>query len=189
MTDGVSLILPCLGRTEVDHHHGADHFITVEDSMGLVHKSTGILDPPSADVRSEVSILAGLAHTLFGPDHPVGWADLGADYDRIRDHVANTVVGFVDFNDRVRHPGGFELPNGPRDDLAFDTSDGSAHLVSTDYAAPVLDTGEVMLQTTRSHDQYNTTIYGHDDRYRGISGDRLVVTTRFRHCPSRLHGR
>ena len=175
VTDGISIILPCLGRTEVDRHHGTDHFVSVEDSMGLVHASTGVLQPPSDDVRSEVSILAELGLSLFGPDHAVDWSALGADYDRIRTHVANTIDGFENYNNRVRDPGGFELPNGPRDDRTFATSDGTAKLKCSTYESPQLGADELMLQTTRSHDQYNTTIYGHDDRYRGIKGDRRVV--------------
>ncbi len=175
VTEGVSVILPCLGRTEIDRQDGADHFITVEDSMGLVHASTGVLDPPSDAARSEVAILTGLAHELFGPGHEIDWPSLGADYDAIRRHISNTIDGFEDFNQRVREPGGFELPNGPRDSRTFTTDDGSAHFASTAYIAPSLAVDELMLQTTRSHDQYNTTIYGHDDRYRGISGDRHVI--------------
>ncbi len=175
VTDGTSIILPCLGRTERDEHDGTDHFVTVEDSMGLVHSSTGVLDPPSDEVKSEVSILCELATKLFESDHPVDWSGLGRNYDTIRDHVANTIDGFEQFNERIREPGGFELPNGPRDSRSFATADGLAHLTPTVYTPPELADDELMLQTTRSHDQYNTTIYGHDDRYRGISGDRHVL--------------
>ncbi len=175
VTEGASLILPCLGRTEKDQHDGTEHFVSVEDSMGLVHDSIGMLTPPSKSVKSEISILTEIASALLGTDHPVDWMGLGADYDRIRDHVARTVDGFEEYNRRVRDPAGFELPNGPRDSRTFDTDDGTAHFSTTVYQQPQLEEEELMLQTTRSHDQYNTTIYGHDDRYRGISGDRHVV--------------
>ncbi len=175
VTNGISIILPCLGRTEIDHHDGVEQFVTVEDSMGLIHASTGVRQPPTNLVKSEVSIVTELAQALFGRDHPVDWSALGADYDNIRTHVARTIDGFDNFNERARREGGFELPNGPRDDRTFATVDGSAQFTCTFHVATELDDDELLLQTTRSHDQYNTTIYGHDDRYRGISGDRHVI--------------
>lgn len=175
VTDSTSIILPCLGRTERDDQGGEEQFVTVEDSMGIVHASKGILDPPSAEVKSEVGILCDLGRAVFGDDHNIEWARLGQDYDTVRDHIANTVHGFENFNARVRQRGGFELSNGPRDDRTFDTDGGLAKLTPTVHTRAEVANGELMLQTTRSHDQYNTTIYGHDDRYRGITGDRRVV--------------
>ena len=170
--EGASLILPTLGRTDRD----GDHLVTVEDSMGMVHASRGTLDPPSPATRSEVAIVAGLGERLLGREHPVPWARLACDYAAVRDHIERTIDGFERFNERVREPGGFELPHPPRDRRAFPTSDGRAHFVVTAYAPQDLGTGHhLVLQTLRSHDQYNTTIYGHDDRYRGIKGDRHVL--------------
>ncbi|MEP6298127.1 MAG: FdhF/YdeP family oxidoreductase [Ilumatobacter sp.] len=175
VTDQTSLILPVLGRTEVDRQASGDQFVTVEDSMGMVHASTGMLPPPSRHARSEVAIVTGLAQRLLGADHPVRWKEMGDDYDVIREHIGRTVGGFNDFNSRVRIPGGFELPHPPRDSRTFETSDSKAHFTVSRAVTPTAGDGELVLQTTRSHDQYNTTIYGHDDRYRGLSGDRHVV--------------
>ena len=175
VTDETSLILPVLGRTEVDRQPSGDQFVTVEDSMGKVHSSTGVLPPPSGEVRSEVAVVTSIAGRVLGADHPVRWDAMGADYDVIRDHIARTVDGFNDFNSRVRIPGGFELPHGPRDSRTFDTADAKAQFTVSTAVTPTPDHDELILQTLRSHDQYNTTIYGHNDRYRGLSGDRHVV--------------
>ncbi len=172
VTDHTSIILPALGRTERDLRSGIPQFVTVEDSMSMVHASTGVLDPPGPEVRSEVAIVCELATRLLGDDHRVPWGDLADDYDLIREAMAETIHGFADYNRRVRVPGGFELPHPPRDDRRFPTSDGMAHFSIT---TPAPATQGLLLQTLRSHDQYNTTVYGHDDRYRGISGDRHVI--------------
>ena len=179
MCGDTAIILPTLGRTDTDIDGvGERQFVTVEDSMGVVHSSTGSLTPPSPEVRSETAIIGGLAHALFGHDHIVEWAALGASNDLIRDHIANVIPGFTGFNSRVRVPGGFVLPHPPRDSGTFPTDDGRAQFTVTtvpNAASLAAADGELMLQTLRSHDQYNTTIYGHDDRYRGISGDRHIV--------------
>ncbi len=172
VTDQTSIILPTLGRTDRDERDGIAQFVTVEDSMSMVHRSQGSLTTPGPNVRSEVAILCELALTLLGPEHAVPWSDFSLDYDLIRDAMADTIHGFADYNRRVREPGGFELPHPPRDDRRFPTSDARAHFSVTRPAGP---TTSLMLQTMRSHDQYNTTIYGHDDRYRGIKGDRHVI--------------
>ena len=170
-----SLILPCLGRTEVDRTGGRDQRVTVEDSMSMVHASVGGLEPASPHLRSEVAIVCGLASKVLGRDHAVDWPGLAADYDRIRDHIEAVVPGFTDFNRRIDHPGGFVLPHPPRDQQAFRTPTGRAHLTCNTFVAERVPEGRLLLQTLRSHDQFNTTIYGLDDRYRGISGGRLVV--------------
>ncbi len=175
VTEGASLVLPVRGRTERDDQNGVEQFISVEDSMSMVHASTGSLQPPSAHCDSEVAIICNLARHVLGDHHPVGWQRLGADYDLIRDHIANTVDGFADYNRRVREPGGFELPNPPRDSRTFTTETGTANFSVTTFRPPDSGPSELLLQTLRSHDQYNTTIYGHDDRYRGIAGDRHVI--------------
>jgi len=170
-----SIILPTLGRTELDRSPAGEQFVTVEDSMSLVHASRGVLAPASAELRSEVAIVCDLARALLGDDHPVDWETLRNDHDAIRDHIGRVVPGFDQFNRRVRHPGGFALPHGPRDSRTFATPSGRAEFAVT-HAAPVERApGTLTLQTLRSHDQYNTTIYGFDDRYRGISGNRDVI--------------
>jgi molybdopterin-dependent oxidoreductase alpha subunit len=172
-----SLILPCLGRTERDRQDGGEQQVTVEDSMGMVHLSRGRLAPASPDLRSEVAIVAGLGEALF-PGDPIGWRALASDYDRIRDHIARVVPGFEDFNTRVRRPGGFALPHPPRDRREFPTATGKARFTSSALAPLEVPPGHLLLQTLRSHDQFNTTIYGLDDRYRGIKGGRRVVFVR-----------
>ncbi len=175
VTDGASLILPARARTERDVQNGVEQFISVEDSMSMVHASTGSLQPPSAQCDSEVSMICNIARRALGDHHQVAWRRLGRDYDLIRDHIANTVNGFADYNRRVREPGGFELPNPPRDSRSFETETGKARFTATTFRPPDSGDANLILQTLRSHDQYNTTIYGHDDRYRGIAGDRHVI--------------
>ena len=168
-----ALILPCLGRTDRDHQAAGEQFVSVEDSMSMVHSSTGRLTPGSAQLRSEVSIITGLGHALFGED--VGWSRMGSDYRVIRRHIEHVVPGFSAFEERVKHPGGFVLPNGPRDSRTFDTSSGKARFTVNAPTAVEVPVGHLLLQTLRSHDQFNTSIYGLDDRYRGIKGGRRVV--------------
>jgi molybdopterin-dependent oxidoreductase alpha subunit len=170
-----AIILPALGRTDLDHSSRGRQFVTVEDSMSVVHTSTGVLEPPSSRIRSEVAIVCDLAEALLGPDHPVAWPAMRGDNDRVRDHIARVIPGFADFNRRVLVPGGFVLPHPPRDARCFPTDDGLAHFTVTHVASRQGEPGVLLLQTLRSHDQYNTTVYGHHDRYRGISGDRRVV--------------
>ena len=164
-----ALILPALGRTD------RAESVTVEDSMGMVHLSRGDLEPPSPEVRSEVMIVSGLAGALFGAEDPTEWDRFERDHDLIRDHIARIVPGFERFNERVRQPGGFELPHGPRDERRFDTATGRARITVNQVERLDVPEGHLILQTMRSHDQYNTTIYGLDDRYRGVHGGRRVV--------------
>jgi len=170
-----AIILPPLGRTEIDTGPNGDQFVTVEDSMSLIHASQGVLEPASPQLRSEVSIVCDLAVALLGRDHQVPWASFRDDNDAVRDRIARVIGGFENFNQRVRQPGGFGLPHLPRDDRRFATPDGLARLAVTEVTPRASEQGTLTLQTLRSHDQYNTTIYGHDDRYRGISGDRHVI--------------
>lgn len=175
VTGAAALILPCLGRTERDVQDGGEQFVSVEDSMSMVHASRGRLAPASPQLKSEVAIVAGAAARLFGPQDAVDWPGLAADYDRIREHVSRVVPGFADFNARVREPDGFQLPHGPRDSRTFPTATGKANFTVNDLEVLRVPPGALLLQTVRSHDQYNTTIYGLDDRYRGISHGRRVV--------------
>ncbi|WP_020107241.1 FdhF/YdeP family oxidoreductase [Nocardia sp. 348MFTsu5.1] len=170
-----ALILPTLGRTDKDVRDGRKQAVTVEDSMSVVHLSRGSLPPSSAQLRSEVSIICDLAQATLGADHPVPWGPMSDDYDTIRDHISRVVPGFAGFNDKVRHPDGFVLPHPPRDTRSFPTRTGKANLATNPLQWLRVPEGRLILQTMRSHDQYNTTIYGHDDRYRGIKGDRRVV--------------
>ncbi|NPE54884.1 FdhF/YdeP family oxidoreductase [Dickeya dadantii] len=173
-----TLILPTLGRTERDMQASGPQFVTVEDSFSMVHASEGISPPLSDQQRSETAIVAGIAHAVLGRDH-LDWLALAADYNLIRDHIAATLPGFADFNQRCAEPGGFWLGNAAAA-YRFNTATGHARFgaaplpdsvvpVSGDAPAPFT------LQTLRSHDQYNTTIYGLDDRYRGVYGQRDVL--------------
>jgi molybdopterin-dependent oxidoreductase alpha subunit len=168
-----SLILPCLGRTEVDRQGAGEQFVTVEDSMSAVHASHGKLEPASPLLLSEVSIVARLGRALLGDHLP--WGDFEADYRVIRQCIAAVVPGFGDFEARVSAPGGFVLPHPPRDDVSFPTPSGRARIITSPVNVIEVPPGRLLLQTIRSHDQYNTTIYGLDDRYRGIYGGRRVV--------------
>jgi molybdopterin-dependent oxidoreductase alpha subunit len=171
-----ALILPTLGRTERDIQASGEQFVTVEDSMSVVHSSRGRLKPSSEHLISEVAIVCRLALALFGEGHAVPWAEFERNYDRIRDSISRVVPGCQDFNARVRLPDGFVLPNAPRDAREFTgTRNGKANFTASDLEWPVVPGGRLLLQTMRSHDQYNTTIYGLSDRYRGIEDGRRVV--------------
>ncbi|GAA3559973.1 FdhF/YdeP family oxidoreductase [Amycolatopsis ultiminotia] len=171
-----ALILPTLGRTERDEQESGRQFVTVEDSMSQVHASRGRLAPASGHLLSEVAIVCRLAERLLGPDHAVPWRSFERDYDLIRDRIAAVVPGCRDYNRRVREPDGFVLPHPPRDSRQFTgTSTGKGMFTVSGLEYPEVPEGRLLLQTLRSHDQYNTTIYGLSDRYRGIEDGRRVV--------------
>jgi molybdopterin-dependent oxidoreductase alpha subunit len=170
-----ALILPSLGRTDRDVQAGVKQQVSVEDSMSMVHLSRGSLHPPGDEVRSEVAIVCQLAVALLGAQHPVPWRQFNDDYDAIRDGIADVVPDCADYNAKVRAPDGFQLPNGPRDSREFPTRTGKANFAVNPLEWLPVPEGRLVLQTLRSHDQYNTTIYGLDDRYRGIKGGRRVV--------------
>lgn len=170
-----ALILPTLGRTERDRQETGEQFVSVEDSMSEVHSSRGTLRPASPELRSEVAILCRLARELFGEGHPVPWSSFAADYDTIRECISRVVPGCADYNRRVRLPDGFTLPHPPRDRREFPTATGKANFTKNVADRPVAPEGRLLLQTMRSHDQYNTTIYGLSDRYRGVENGRRVV--------------
>ncbi|MFD8071452.1 FdhF/YdeP family oxidoreductase [Streptomyces sp. NPDC059718] len=175
VTGARALILPTLGRTERDVQAAGEQFVTVEDSMGMVHASRGGLEPASPLLLSEPAIVCRLAAAVLGPDSRVPWQELEGDYDRIRDRISRVIPGFDDFNVKARRPGGFTLPHAPRDSRSFPTATGLANFTAAPLEYPRVPEGRLLLQTLRSHDQYNTTIYGLDDRYRGIKGGRRVV--------------
>jgi len=169
-----ALILPCLGRSERDERRGLPQFVTVENSMGIVHTSEGRLPPASAILESEPAIVASIAARVLGHNRPVPWKTLANDYDHIRTLIERSIAGFDDYNERVRAPGGFALPNGPRH-REWKTATGKANITVVPLVRRTLAAGELVLMTIRSHDQFNTTIYTLDDRYRGIHGARRVV--------------
>jgi molybdopterin-dependent oxidoreductase alpha subunit len=168
-----ALILPCLGRTERDHGKNGLQGITVEDSMSMVHLSFGVKKPHSPNLRSEPAIIAGIAMaSLFASKTP--WADYAGDYDLIRDKMAEAIEGFEDFNRRVRQPLGFRLKQ-PARELVFLTGTGKANFSAAFLAEVAPAPGRLLLGTMRSHDQWNTTIYSDDDRYRGVKNLRTLV--------------
>ncbi|MFC9245352.1 FdhF/YdeP family oxidoreductase [Streptomyces sp. NPDC057136] len=170
-----ALILPTLGRTDKDTQAGGKQFVTVEDSMGMVHSSRGNLTPASPHLLSEPAIVARLARAVLGTGSATNWEEFEKDYGTIRDRISRVVPGFENFNARVAVPGGFTLPHAPRDERRFPTATGKANFTAAPVEYPELPEGRLLLQTLRSHDQYNTTIYGLDDRYRGIKGGRRIV--------------
>ncbi|MCU1386652.1 MAG: oxidoreductase alpha (molybdopterin) subunit, partial [Acidobacteria bacterium] len=171
-----SFILPCLGRTELDIQASGRQSITVEDSMSMVHASRGGLKPASEHLRSEPAIIAGIALATL-PNTRVGWADLVADYAKIRDSIEAVFPAFADFNARIQKPGGFRLyvAASEREWLTPTKKANFLLYPGLDEDPPVVHREALTLTTIRSHDQYNTTIYGMNDRYRGITGRRDVV--------------
>ena len=170
-----ALILPTLGRTEIDIQASGEQFVSVEDTVCAVHASYGKLEPVSHHLLSEVSIISRLARATLGDRVAVDWEGFEGNYDTIREHISHVVSGCADYNEKVRRRDGFVLPNEPRDSRTFPTPTGKAVLTVNDLEPVERPAGRLLLQTLRSHDQFNTTIYGHNDRYRGIRGGRHVV--------------
>jgi formate dehydrogenase major subunit len=175
VTGAAALILPTLGRTEIDRQQSGVQFVTVEDSVCAVHASRGRVEPVAPDLLSEVAIVSRLARATLGDEGPVDWAAFEHDYDVVREHIANVVPGCADYNEKVRRRDGFVLPNGPRDSRTFPTAVGKAILTVNELERIECPPGRLLLQTLRSHDQFNTTIYSRNDRYRGIKKGREVV--------------
>lgn len=176
LTSKETFLFPCLGRTELDEQASGPQAVTVEDSMSMVHASAGKLTPASSDLKSEPAIVAGMAQATL-PDSRVDWQGLVADYDRIRDAIEQTIPGFDDYNARIRQPGGFRMPLAATERV-WNTLSGKAEFFVFDGLESnrsVAGDDVLRLVTIRSHDQYNTTIYGMDDRYRGVFGRRDVV--------------
>ena len=173
ITGRQALILPCLGRTDKDVQADGEQFVSCENSMGVVQSSQGILTPPSKQLKSEVSIVSEIANfTLQNTNIP--WLNMAGNYDKIRDAIEQVIPGFENYNERIRKPAGFYLPNGARE-RKFDTENGKANFTINTLPKHRLAEGEYFMMTIRSHDQYNTTIYGLDDRYRGIYNERRII--------------
>jgi molybdopterin-dependent oxidoreductase alpha subunit len=170
VTGEQALILPCLGRSERDR----DQFVTVENSMSIVHASRGKLSPVSDSLLSEPAIVCGVAKATLGNDAEIPWDDFAANYSLVRDRIEKVVPGFEDFERRVLEPGGFYLPN-PAKNRVFADADGKAPFSVHPLEPIEMEEGQLLLMTIRSHDQFNTTIYGMDDRYRGIRNERRVI--------------
>ena len=175
ITGKEALILPCFGRTDHDYLNGELQFVTTENSMGVIQMSKGVLKPVSENLKSEPMIVCHLADAYFGEESPVRWRWYMESYDNIRWDIERTIPGFDHYNDRVRLPGGFYLPNSSREGNFENTATGKANFNLANVKPIYLEEGELIMQTLRSHDQFNTTIYGLDDRYRGISNERRVI--------------
>ena len=174
ITGDRALILPCLGRTEIDVQANGPQFVTTENSMGVVQISRGSLEPASQELFSEPQIVARLARATLEHRTTVNWEELVADYDKLREAIERVVPGFDDYNARVREPGGFYLPNAARNRV-FNTSNGKAQFTVHELPQHQLGPDQFLMMTIRSHDQFNTSVYTLNDRYRGISDNRQVV--------------
>jgi formate dehydrogenase major subunit len=170
-----ALILPTLGRSEIDVQAGGEQFVSVEDTVAAVQASYPRLKPVAPTLLSEISIITRLARAVLGDRHGIDWAGFERDYDTIRDRIARVVPGFDDYNRKVREKDGFLLPHGPRDSRTFPTATGKAMITVNDLEALSIPAGRLLLQTVRSHDQFNTTMYSLNDRYRGVKKGRHVV--------------
>ncbi|MFK8059451.1 MAG: FdhF/YdeP family oxidoreductase [Polaribacter sp.] len=174
ITGKKALILPCLGRTEKDFQSSGEQFVSVENSMGVVHQSKGTLNPGSKELMSETGIVANLANVTL-KNSTTNWLEFASNYDLIRDKIEATIPGFKDYNKRVRIIGGFYLPNNARENNFEPTKTGKANFSVNKPSEIELEKDQFMMMTIRTHDQYNTTIYGLDDRYRGILNERRVI--------------
>jgi molybdopterin-dependent oxidoreductase alpha subunit len=174
ITGDQALILPCLGRTERDIQKSGQQFVSVEDTTCVVHMSRGVLPPASEHLRSEPAIVAGIARATLHDKTAVDWEGLIDDYDRIREHIEHVVPGFTQYNVRVRQPGGFYLPNDPHEGK-FNTPSKRAKFTVHQIPELSVPPGKLLLTSIRSHDQFNTTVYSENDRYRGIFHGRRVI--------------
>ncbi|TFD27720.1 FdhF/YdeP family oxidoreductase [Cryobacterium lyxosi] len=170
-----ALILPTMGRTEIDIQAGGPQMLSVEDSVCAIHATRGKIKPISDKLLSEVSIVTRIARQVFGDDGPINWAGFEENYDTIRDHIEHVIKGFDNFNERLHRDNGFILPHGPRDSRTFNTPTGKAMITVNELEYIECPAGRLLLQSMRAHDQFNTTIYSLDDRYRGIKKSRKVI--------------
>ncbi len=174
ITGEIALILPCLGRSEKDYQKSGLQFVTVEDSMGIVNSSRGSLEPHNRHQKSEVAVVCGLARATLGSRTKTDWQAFEDDYDLIRDGIEAVIPGFENFNERIRR-NVFYLPNDARDHRKFNNGIGKAKFITAPIDHPKLEQGQYVMMSIRSHDQFNTHIYGLDDRYRGIYNGRRVI--------------
>ena len=174
VTGETAIILPTIGRSEKDEHDGTTRFLTVENSMGQVRRSRGLLKPASGNIMSEPEIIAELAHTYFNGRHPVAWKSMGQDYSLIREKIDQVAKGFEQTNQRSEGTG-YYLPNNTRERDFSALPGGRAQITVNTLPDHQLEPDEMLLMTIRSHDQFNTTIYGLDDRYRGVYNERRVL--------------
>jgi molybdopterin-dependent oxidoreductase alpha subunit len=174
ITGEQALILPCLGRTEIDKQSGRAQFVTTENSMGVVQTSRGSLEPASTQLMSETRIVAQLARATLHDRTDIDWEALANDYDLIREHISRVISGFDDYNARIRDSSGFVLPN-PARERVFNTATGKANFTVHSLPSIDLQPNQFLMTTIRSHDQFNTSIYSGNDRYRGITNGRRVV--------------
>jgi molybdopterin-dependent oxidoreductase alpha subunit len=175
VTGNTSLLLPCFAHADIDMQKSGHQMTSCENSMGVVSQNKGVLTPVEGQIMSEVAIIAGVAIATLGSRTNVAdWVAMTENYDVIRDHIARVIPGFDNFNEKLRKPGGFYLPNGPRE-RKFTTKNGMANFTTTQLEKYILEPNQLILMTVRSHDQFNTTIYEYNDRYRGIHGERRVL--------------
>ncbi|MEO7122605.1 MAG: FdhF/YdeP family oxidoreductase [Lacisediminihabitans sp.] len=170
-----ALILPVLGRTDIDMQKSGPQMLSVEDSVCAIHATRGKVKPMSDLMKSEVSVVVGIAHQLSGNVATINWTGFEENYDTIRDHIEHVVKGFDNFNARLHNENGFILPHGPRDSRTFNTPSGKALITVNELEYIECPPGRLLLQSMRAHDQFNTTIYSLDDRYRGIKKSRKVI--------------
>ena len=174
-TGETSLLLPCFAHVDIDMQKAGHQMTSCENSMGVVSQNKGILVPLAGEMMSEVAIISGMAIATLGEKTNIAdWVAMTENYDVIRDHISRVIPGFEGFNEKLRKPGGFYLPNGPRE-RKFTTPDGKAHFTKTTLEKYDVAPDQLILMTVRSHDQFNTTIYEYNDRYRGIHGERRVL--------------
>ncbi|MEZ0542135.1 FdhF/YdeP family oxidoreductase [Fibrella arboris] len=174
VTGKTSLMLPCLTHVDIDRQKSGQQFTSCENSMGVVSQNKGVLQPLEGEMLSEVAIIAGIAITTLGEKSTVDWVGYTENYDLIRDAISRVIPGFDKFNEKIRKPGGFYLPNGPRE-RNFTTENGKANFTVTDMVKHDIAPGQLVMMSIRSHDQFNTTIYDYNDRYRGVYGERRVI--------------
>ena len=173
-TGKTSLLLPTFAHVDIDMQKAGHQMTSCENSMGVVSQNRGVLVPLAGDQLSEVAIICGMAIATLGDKTSIDWVAMTENYDVIRDHIARVVPGFENFNIKLRSPGGFYLPNGPRE-RKFTTEDGKAHFTSTTLERYEVEPDQLIMMTVRSHDQFNTTIYEYNDRYRGVYNERRVL--------------
>jgi molybdopterin-dependent oxidoreductase alpha subunit len=173
-TGATSLLLPTLAHVDIDMQKSGHQMTSCESTTGVVGQNKGVLEPLPGQMLSEVAIISAVAIATLGDKIKGDWVAMTQNYDLIREHISRVVPGFEDFNEKLRQPGGFYLPNGPRS-RTFKTSDEKAHFSVTKLEQTVLAPGQLVLASLRAHDQFNTTVYENNDRYRGVFGERRVL--------------